>query len=425
METTKIKSTAPDKPVDLVARIFVILLGLLPVIAVYAPKGMVLLVGTAAVALLFDQGVRKDLRATPLPPILVVSLPLIVWSLIAVNWSPSPAKALRLWGSIMLLLAAARILNAGVAQISDSDRHRMKSALILSAGLFIVLVGIENITEGFIVKILKGTRGKGIDDYKAWLAPGNTIMAVCAWPMIGAVASRTNIYVGATMFAAITILTVFGFSDAAVLAMVVSGLVLALVLWGKRWALAGIAALSFVGAVATPFLIQAIRWSGIREIFGVKSSFPVTPSHRWVIWKFTSSRIMDHPFRGWGFNSSRSIPGSSGHAYGQQYAEMLPLHPHNGSLQIWLELGLVGALAFALIIAAAPYQARRISNNWRETAILMGVVAAYMTLGQLSFGVWQNWWIATMILAITLARLSVGTEAIKPDHTNTASLYHG
>ena len=259
MESTKIKSTAPDEPIDLVARIFIVLLGLLPVIAVYAPKGMVLLVGSAAVALLFDQGVRKDLRGTPLPLILVVSLPLILWSLIAVIWSPSPEKALRLWGAIILLLAAARILSAGVARISVPDRHRLKTALIWSAGLFIVLVGIENITEGFIVKALKGTRGKGIDDYKAWLTSGNTIMAVCAWPMIAAVASRTNIYAGAAMFAAITIMTVFGISDASVLAMAVSGLVFALVLWGKRWALAGIAALSFVGAVATPFLVQVLE----------------------------------------------------------------------------------------------------------------------------------------------------------------------
>ena len=421
MESTKIKSTAPDEPIDLVARIFIVLLGLLPVIAVYAPKGMVLLVGSAAVALLFDQGVRKDLRGTPLPLILVVSLPLILWSLIAVIWSPSPEKALRLWGAIILLLAAARILSAGVARISVPDRHRLKTALIWSAGLFIVLVGIENITEGFIVKALKGTRGKGIDDYKAWLTSGNTIMAVCAWPMIAAVASRTNIYAGAAMFAAITIMTVFGISDASVLAMAVSGLVFALVLWGKRWALAGIAALSFVGAVATPFLVQEITWSGIRGIIGAESRFPVTPSHRWVIWKFASSRTMDHPFLGWGFDSSRSIPGSTDHAYGQRYAEMLPLHPHNGSLQIWLELGLIGALAFALVIAAAPYQARRVSDSWQQTAVLMGVFAAYMTLGQLSFGIWQNWWIATLILAITLARLPMDAEAIKPDDTNNAS----
>jgi O-antigen ligase len=86
--------------------------------------------------------------------------------------------------------------------------------------------------------------------------------------------------------------------------------------------------------------------------------------------------------------------------------EILPLHPHNAVLQVWLELGGVGvllgfgALAFTLGAAfRAPDLAHRVSR-----AVLAAGAAAGISVALISFGIWQEWWIASLgLLAAALA----------------------
>ena len=83
---------------------------------------------------------------------------------------------------------------------------------------------------------------------------------------------------------------------------------------------------------------------------------------RVAIWRFTTERVVERPWLGWGMDASRMWPG------------VIPLHPHNAALQVWLELGVVGAACAAVAIA-------------------------YLTIGALSFGVWQEWWLGLGVLA--------------------------
>ena len=93
----------------------------------------------------------------------------------------------------------------------------------------------------------------------------------------------------------------------------------------------------------------------------------------------------------------------------------MPLHPHNSALQVWLELGLPGAALFAAFIILLW---RAVANaSWPPLfkaaaggSLLMTFVASFGT-----YGIWQEWWIATMWLALFLillmARLVTGERA--------------
>jgi O-antigen ligase len=70
------------------------------------------------------------------------------------------------------------------------------------------------------------------------------------------------------------------------------------------------------------------------------------------------------------------------------------LHPHNGPLQIWLELGAHGAVLAALVWwALFDLCARAARNDRPGGAAAGGAATAYFVIGALSFGVWQEWWL--------------------------------
>ena len=73
-------------------------------------------------------------------------------------------------------------------------------------------------------------------------------------------------------------------------------------------------------------------------------------AHRLLIWDFVVERIAERPLLGWGMEASRTIPGHAASpppallerfgltgpavAVWLPVAQMLPLHPHNGALQL-------------------------------------------------------------------------------------------
>jgi O-antigen ligase len=75
--------------------------------------------------------------------------------------------------------------------------------------------------------------------------------------------------------------------------------------------------------------------------------------------------------------------------------QVLPLHPHNGALQVWLELGGIGAL----IAAALAWSLGGAAARSRCPPAAAGALASAAVTAMLSFGAWQAWWIAAMLLA--------------------------
>jgi len=59
-----------------------------------------------------------------------------------------------------------------------------------------------------------------------------------------------------------------------------------------------------------------------------------------------------------------------------------------------MELGLPGAVLFAGFLFAVFYRISR-ERDINAAAVMAGVAAIYLIIGMLSFGVWQNWWVAT------------------------------
>jgi len=184
----------------------------------------------------------------------------------------------------------------------------------------------------------------------------------------------------------------------------------------------GAAALSLAAPRLVPRLVGALVGLAILTMPLLVGLIPQIPSaslppsavHRLVIWDFAAARIAEKPLAGWGLEASRAMPGGRAqpdaatldrlniNAPAQRaflvlpHVEVMPLHPHNGALQLWLELGGIGALIGAALMLALGVAASRSA----APAVGAGMLASAAVTGMLSFGLWQAWWVASLLLAM-------------------------
>ena len=131
---------------------------------------------------------------------------------------------------------------------------------------------------------------------------------------------------------------------------------------------------------------------------------PPSWSDRLHMWTFIAERSFATPLRGAGLDASRTFPG------------VIFLHPHNGTMQLWYELGVPGA---ALGILFWLWLWRRIGERAEHdrlsAATATGALVVYLTIGSLSFGLWQEWWLCLGALAMALCLLLGKMLATMPE----------
>jgi len=206
-------------------------------------------------------------------------------------------------------------------------------------------------------------------------------------------------------------------------------------------AAAKLALLCGMAAGATVLVWPALRWLPPVTIvifaIALPWALPISPSpettcwlaehkpsglHRVLIWNWVDARIREKPALGWGLDASRRMPGGTEHVavrgcddppdrLPRLDNEVLPLHPHDAALQIWLELGGLGIAAAAAAVASTAAGAFR---RWRgrDAAPLAAMLSASAAAALLSFGIWQEWWLASLGLAAGIA--IAATRAIRP-----------
>ena len=87
----------------------------------------------------------------------------------------------------------------------------------------------------------------------------------------------------------------------------------------------------------------------------------------------------------------------------------MSMHPHNGTLQVWLELGVIGAGLLAVVIAVSLLAQCQIRDRF-DAAAALGASTVVLVSANLSFGIWQTWWLCTFGLLAALL-----TAAVRPD----------
>jgi len=147
--------------------------------------------------------------------------------------------------------------------------------------------------------------------------------------------------------------------------------------------------------MTAPLVILAGVHGGL--IKALRPHVQLSWDERLDIWSFAAAKVVERPWTGWGLDASRT------------FGSAISLHTHDAALQVWLELGAVGAvIAAAFWIGVWSLIEGLARRDRAAAAAAAGAAVAYLTIGGLSFGVWQEWWLGLGAMAavacICLAR---------------------
>ena len=356
------------------------------------PMGITLLLG-------WREGWRPSL---PIGAVLMFGMILVAWAAITSLWAPDSGRA----AMLALTLAAMMLLAHSAASAARGARLMPWIGFGLVLGLAAALADWQS--GNALRAAVRGLK-EAPEALMFGLKPAASLMALLLpmgftlpWPWF---ARAALLLVGAGVLITLPgetarLATMAGFA-AALLSLAAPRLVPRLI-----GAMLGLA-----------ILVMPLIVGFIPKI--PTANLPLSAVHRLVIWDFTVARIAEKPLTGWGLEASRAMPGGRAQPdtatldrlnitnpaqrafLANPHVEVMPLHPHNGALQLWLELGGVGALLGAVLMLALGFAASRSP----APAVGAGMLASAAVTGMLSFGLWQAWWVASLLLAMVALHL--------------------
>lgn len=384
----------------------ILIFGLFPLVATIVSKGLVVLfmvcgLGTAYKA--FKENKLADVFSWSG---VAFGLATIAWMTISnlsayENTSDFP-KMLEVLGLVLL----AVFVFWYVRNVSVEVKGKISRAVALGASAALVII----IISYFVIHVY-GTTFTIIkrSDKLSVLSPGLIVLSIIFMPTILYFFKNKKIIYGAVF--AIGMLSVsFAISSLASILILLSASAVVIVFWRVPIVMAkmlsvGLVLFTVLSPLTMPLLLDRIAVN-LNDRQMLADGFDPDGNsgsivHRYSIWRFATDMSLQRPFQGWGFHMSRHLPGGDtliGHG-----KELMPLHPHNMILQVWVELGIPGIVLLTILVWLLMRRRMPHTNKRLENLAWSGTGLSIFIAGNVSFGAWQSWWISSIVFCVAVA----------------------
>lgn len=379
----RIRRNSPGVPLAIFAAVAVL-------IPILTQRGEVLVfsvTGLAAVLFHLRQGraVWPALRDSGFLRIAVIY---VIWCLLSVTWALDPhlalAQAIQLSGAV---LAFALVLIVAT-ELGPHERRLVGMGCVggVLIGALVLLI------EGYGGMPLQSLLRHGDPHPPAhMLNKALVTMALLVWPATLHLWQLERRIHAILLLCGIALVVMPLDSRTAALALMVGLSVAVFTRITGRFALWAIGLGLILGALMMPYLVEPVRvWFKAHMDMTVWWS----AHHRLYIWSFVLERMAEKPWLGWGLEASRIMPDFGWTLWpGQEH--MIPLHPHNEFLQVWMELGPLG-LAIMLIALVVPLRLA-LSFSPGQRLLAAGAWATTTTAMVPGYGAGQTWWLFTVM----------------------------
>jgi exopolysaccharide production protein ExoQ len=364
-----------------------------------APLGMSpLLIATALLAYAAERVQSGTWPALPRITLLIFGL-LIIWCALSLIWALNPASGARKLIDLMTLALSLVAMLALGERAASAQRRRLCKSLIGGMAVGFVVLAIEALFDFPLYRAVMGSANPKLTDLVE-VKRSVDALPLLVWPACFALARLGWPWLGAIVAALFAVACIKLTASSATLGMFVSLAILTAsfvsLIWVRRFLALG-TVLAFV--LIVPIAIVASDEGGTSSHWLKHSA-----QHRVEIWHFAAEHTLDRPLLGHGFNASRCVPnGDAVSEFLPPGQSLIPLHPHDAFLQIWLELGAVGAV----IVAAGLVAMLRAVGRWPTdmARFILPGYAAGIVVAALAFGIWQSWWMATIAFSIAAYRM--------------------
>jgi O-antigen ligase len=371
---------------------------------------------------------RRSSVFGPLPWLLAATM---VWSLVTAMWAPDPSSAVETTAKLTLVCGAALLLLRSAGNITVRGRRAIAAGLIAGFGLSIVSIVFEFQTQGAGLRLLD-QRGADYEFLASAYGRAGSIMALLIWPASIAIYRKVGFLAAIIVFALGTYVSVQLDNTSSLLALLIGAGVFFAATIKPNLTGRAMAVLVLIIPIVT-FASPAIAPIAMAEYIDLGGR-NVSALHRLGIWDFVGERAQERPVFGWGMDASPhmgdgaeiveivELPGGR-----KVRGPLISLHPHNAILQIWLELGLPGVAAFMLVLLLLLRWIGRSVVHRVDRAASLAMFASGLVVIELSYGIWQGWWQASLWIsaALMLAMVGSGKDIGQENGKKSEASYHG
>jgi O-antigen ligase len=316
----------------------------------------------------------------------------VAYALLSLTWTIRPETAfLALAEAVIPIFASAvLILRWRMAPPPGWLFKALAKAMLVAAGL----IAFELLLDSPLRQAYGGRLGSYVHN-----RPVVTLLLLL-WPVLSWALLCNRKKLGLILLSAMTLLTAISASEAAKLGLVAAAGTLMLVYF-------------FQERIGRILIVGLLGFIWIQPVFGDLVANLTPPrlieltkaghsKERIEIWQAFGAVARKHPAFGTGFASTAAM---KDHPVMKEVERGLrrPLrtgHPHNAYLQVWVELGVPGALILSWFTF---WGMRRLSEQPVSTRRMgLSALMCASAIALVSHGAWQGWWIAALALVAAL-----------------------
>ena len=263
----------------------------------------------------------------------------------------------------------------------------------------VAIIVVERLFDYPLITLLKSITDPKKPDLEFRLNRGATAMAMLVWPAMVVIWQSRFRKAAPILPVLVAVILSFLDSSAAILGLVAGGLTMLLAAGHRK---AGRIVLIIVTAamlIGAPLAAKQLHALGLNQADWLFETAQI----RVEIWNFSAERIVERPIFGWGFDAARDI-GKLKIKSEDTGRSVMPLHPHNAPLQVLMELGIIGSLIIFGLLWLLTARLEKLSSPSRISG--QAFFMATLAVSCVSYGLWQNQWLATMISAALLIPLT-------------------
>lgn len=345
------------------------------------------------------------------------------FALISTIWSAAPADSILKSIFLCLVVFTVAIGAQTIYRASDKQIGFFCESIIIASAIGFLLIGIEIATDQWITgtfytlfpelaagkkKHIRVINGVAIPVTVTELNRRITLACFLFWPALALVYFDRNtirkiIALMCIGFGSVMVL-IYGSHQSSQLALVVSGITFL----AAMYYLAATRRTLILAWAAAVFMALPLAWSLFSLGAHQQEKLPNSARARVVIWNSMSQLYKENYLFGIGSNATKTVVKSRANELNDKYAtpkyHVVYRHPHNVYLEVWLELGLIGAVLFFItgyfllklvLYGSLPLQ-----------AIAASQFALFAAMIWPSYSMWQPWFMATIAIGILCTALA-------------------
>ncbi|MGC6512540.1 MAG: glycosyltransferase [Parvibaculales bacterium] len=342
--------------------------------------------------------------------ITLTAMAFIGYVMLSSLWSSKPEEAVIQCLQFAAILLSASLLSRYIDCIDREDIEKMGRAMRYGIALAMSLLFLETYYDQPIYRLWLETVATDRLFDPRHLERSVAVFSLFLFFIAAHTAKRTNILGGLTLLILWAFFCLkFGFIPEYI--GILSGLTFMTIAVGfKKQARKILFALLFLQTVLiVPVSIKSYETQFVQNLLSLPPEKDETLDQIVQTHFAVSELILQKPVFGHGLESASMLQ----ETMTAEIENVHSLHPHNYALQILLETGYVGAVLFLLFMY---FMLQRMNFNIVKTEIfLIAAIGCILTILSFTFGIWQSWWMVSIIFALICFKLEFGGKNSERD----------